>query len=256
MTRRARQAARRGRDELRLQVARLRRRTVTPPVGRVRFGDLRRTTPIAREFGYQRGGPVDRYYIEGFLAEHRRDIAGRVLEIGDDAYTRRFGGTGVTHSDVLHVDPSAPGVTILGTLEDDAVLPDGVFDCIILTQTLHLIYDFEAALRNIRRSLVPGGVLLMTVPFISQMDDGQWGSSWQYSFTDLAVRRMGDECFAGCAITVRSHGNVLTAVAFLHGLGVGELTRAELDEHHVEHSLVHTVRVETPLDRRDEQEAS
>ncbi len=243
---RVRAAARRCRDELRLQVGRLRRRPVTPPVGRVRFGDLRRTTPIAREFGYQRGGPVDRYYIEGFLGEHRGDIVGRVLEIGDDAYTRRFGGTAVTQIDVLHVDPTAPGVTIVGALEDDALLPDTAFDCIILTQTLHLIFDFEAALRNVRRSLVPGGVLLMTVPFISPMDDGQWGSSWHYSFTHHAVRRMCDDCFAGCSTTLRSHGNVLTALAFLHGLGVGELTRAELDEHHAEHSLVHTLRVEAP----------
>ena len=157
-------------------------------MGRVRFGDLRRTTPIAREFGYQRGGPVDRYYIEGFLDEHRGDIAGRVLEIGDDGYTRRFGGARVTRADVLHVEPAAPGVTFVGALEDEALLPDDVFDCIILTQTLHLIFDFEAALRNVRRALVPGGVLLMTVPFISQMDDGQWGSSWHYSFTHHAVR--------------------------------------------------------------------
>jgi SAM-dependent methyltransferase len=251
---RVRQAARRCRNELRLQIARLRGRPVTPPVGRVRFGDLRRTTPIAREFGYQRGGPVDRYYIEGFLDEHRGDIAGRVLEIGDDAYIRRFGGARVTKVDVLHVDPAAPGVTFVGGLEDDALLPDAAFDCIILTQTLQFIFDFQAALRNIRRSLAPGGVLLMTVPFISQMDDDQW--AWHYSFTHHAVRRMCDDCFPGCTTELRSHGNVLTAVAFLHGLGVGELTRAELDEHHAEHSLVHTARVETPTAPPHGREAS
>ena len=51
----------------RLQAAR-RHYPYTPPVTWVRFGDLRRTEPISREYGYDRGVPVDRYYIERFLA--------------------------------------------------------------------------------------------------------------------------------------------------------------------------------------------
>ena len=66
----------------------------SPPLGRVRFGDLRRVDPIDGYFGYGRGLPIDRYYIEGFLARHAGDVHGRVLEIGDNTYTRRFGGTG------------------------------------------------------------------------------------------------------------------------------------------------------------------
>src|SRR6185312_2075371 len=81
---------------LRVSLLRLAGQPVTPPSGRVRFGDLRRTTPIASDFGYARGGPVDRYYIEGFLARHADDIRGRVLEVGDASYTHRFGGSRVT----------------------------------------------------------------------------------------------------------------------------------------------------------------
>ena len=72
-----------------------------PAVGRVRFGDLHRLTPISQCFGFDRGLPVDRYYIERFLARHASEIVGRVLEIGDDTYTRRFGGSRVSRSDVL-----------------------------------------------------------------------------------------------------------------------------------------------------------
>ena len=93
---------------VRQAVLRLAGRTVTPPPGHVRFGDLRRTTPISPDFGYARGGPVDRYYIEGFLDRHAADIHGRVLEIGDASYTHRFGGSRVTQADVLHIDPDAP----------------------------------------------------------------------------------------------------------------------------------------------------
>ena len=63
-----------------------------PMVGHVRFGSLRRLKPISRLFGFDRGQPIDRYYIETFLQKNRSDIGGRVLEIGDPGYTLKFGG--------------------------------------------------------------------------------------------------------------------------------------------------------------------
>jgi hypothetical protein len=75
----------------------------TPPVGRVRFGDLARRTPINCDWGFDRGRPVSRYYIERFLGSHAGDIRGRVAEFGDDSYTRRFGGDGVATRDVINV---------------------------------------------------------------------------------------------------------------------------------------------------------
>src|SRR3954462_14787404 len=99
---------------VRQAVLRLAGRQVTPAPGHVRFGDLRRTTPIASDFGYGRGGPVDRYYIESFLEQHRRDVRGRVLEVGDASYTHRFGSPSVARVDVLHVDPEAGGADFVG----------------------------------------------------------------------------------------------------------------------------------------------
>ena len=45
------------------------------------LGDLRRTEPISRTWGADRGRPVDRYYIDSSLEAHRADIRGHVLEI-------------------------------------------------------------------------------------------------------------------------------------------------------------------------------
>ena len=73
-------------------LARWRHRNDSPPVGRVKLADLRRTTPISRKFGFDRGLPIDRYYIERFLERHASDIHGRVLEIAFNMYTLRFGG--------------------------------------------------------------------------------------------------------------------------------------------------------------------
>src|SRR5690606_36209613 len=128
-------------------------------------------------------------YIENFLERHREDIKGRVLEIGDDAYCRRFGG-GITRQDVLHVSSENEEATIIGDLSHPGVLPDSSFDCMVLTQTLHLIYDMPAAVRHIHRALKPGGVALVTVPGTTQVDRGEWGSSWYWSLPLLSLQRL------------------------------------------------------------------
>ena len=150
-----------------------------------------------------------------------------MLEIGDDTYTRRFGGAHVTRADVLHVEPVA-GATFVGDLAGANDLPAGTFDCVILTQTLHLIYDVRAALATVHRILKPGGRLLATVPGISQIARDQWGAAWCWSFTTLSLRRLLAEAFPAGEVVVEAHGNVLAATSFLQGLAAGELTVAEL----------------------------
>lgn len=196
--------------------------------GRIAFGDLRRTTPFSRVFGFDRGAPVDRHYIEGFLAAHASDIRGRVLEVKDAAYTRRFGGGRVTMSDVLDIDASNRDATIIDDLTSGEELPSNSFDCVLLTQTLHLIFDAEAAVRTIQRVLKPGGVLLLTVPGITQIPRAEAGS-WYWSFSEIAVATLVRRAFAADEVEVRSYGNVLAATAFLYGLAAEELRVEELD---------------------------
>jgi SAM-dependent methyltransferase len=195
----------------------------------VRFGSLRRLTPISRAFGFDRGLPIDRYYIERFLSVHGGDIRGDVLEIGDDAYTRRFGGDRVTKRDVLHVAEGNPQATIVGDLTCAVHIPPDSFDCVILTQTLHLIYDVRKALKTLYRILKPGGVLLATFPGISQIDHDRWGESWCWAFTHVSARRLFEETFSTANVCVEVSGNVLAAIAFLHGLAAEELRQEELD---------------------------
>ena len=212
-----------------------------PPVGWVRFGSLRRVTPISRSWGFDRGRPIDRYYIENFLAQHADDIRGRVLEIGDATYTLRFGDR-VTRSDVLHVTAGNPHATIVGDLTKAEHIPSDTFDCIILTQTLHLIYDVRAAIATLHRILKPGGVLLATVPGISQIDRYEWRDSWYWAFTTLSTRRMLEESFGDGGVDVEAFGNVLTAAAFLYGLATEELERNELDYWDAPYPLLITAR--------------
>src|SRR5207247_7135457 len=140
---------------------------------------------VAREFGYPRGEPIDRYFIGKFLAKNSDAIHGRVLEIGDRDYTLRFGGDKVTQSDVLHVVAGNPQATIVGNLETGEAIPEAAFDCIILTQTLQFIYRFQDALQTTFRALKPGGILLATFPIISQLSlydiDQGWFDYWRFT---------------------------------------------------------------------------
>jgi SAM-dependent methyltransferase len=198
------------------------------PPGRVQFGDLSRTAPVDPDFGYGRGTPVDRYYIESFLERNKLAIAGRVLEVGDDAYSRRFGAERVERQDILHVSSNNPRATIVGDLSRVGVLPRESFDCIVLTQTLHLIYDMRAAIAQLYLALRPQGVLLLTVPGISQIDRGDWSKTWYWALTVASVTRLLTEQFGPAEVFVESHGNVFAAVAFLEGVALEETPREKL----------------------------
>lgn len=180
--------------------------------------------PVSRTFGLDRGSPVDRRYIEHFLTNHATDIRGRVLEIGDAVYTRRYGGNRVSHSDVLHAEPGNPAATIIGSLTDPATVPKGAFDCIILTQTLHCILDMRTALQTARDALAPGGALLFTVPNItpiSRYDMDRWGDFWR--FTSKAVMETVRSMFPEDDLEVVRYGNAAAATAFLNGVAAEEL---------------------------------
>jgi len=212
------------------------------PVGYVRFGSLRRRAPISRHFGYDRGMPIDRFYVERFLERQEADVRGRVLEFGDNEYTRRFGGERVTRSDVLHPTADNPHATIVGDLADPESLPEGEFDCIVCTQTLHLIYDIHAAVRALRRMLRPGGVVLATFPGLSPISDVEWRRNWYWSFTEYSAQRIFGDAFGTDAVRIAIHGNVLTTTAFMHGLSAGELRPDELEFHDPDYQMLITVR--------------
>lgn len=204
---------------------------------------LRRIHPLRRDFGWQAGQPINRYYTEQhFLAEYQGDIRGRVLEIADNRYTRQFGGDRVTASDVLGF-PGCSDVTIQADLTQADHLPSTIFDCAILTFTLHVIFDVRAALLTLQRILKPGGVVLIVVPGISQVsryDMDHWGDYWR--FTSLSIKLLVEEVFQPADVTVRTYGNVLSAMASLQGLLSTELSRKELDHWDRDYELVIGVR--------------
>lgn len=186
---------------------------------RARWGNLDRTDPFSI-YGFDRGVPVDRVYIEAFLSRHADTVRGDVLEVKDDAYARRFGGERV----LAHV-LELPGVdngraTLFADLGEPGSLPTDAFDCVVLTQTLQLVDDTSAALTNVWRSLRPGATALITVPTVSvwvERIHDRW--RWTPAGLDVELRR----ALPGADIEVVGYGNLPATIAFLHGLGAREV---------------------------------
>jgi SAM-dependent methyltransferase len=201
-----------------------------PKVGQIDFGDFRRVEPFTRSFGYDRGQPIDRYYIEKFLSKYAADIAGHVVEIGDDRYTRQFGGGKVTVSDVLDQEHPDSSPTIIADLTNADHLQSNTFDCIIIVQTLQFIYKIQDAVNTLHRVLKPRGVVLASIPSLSPIcryDMDRWGDYWR--FTSAAVKQLFADAFGADNVQVQAHGNVLVSLAFLYGMASEELTNEELD---------------------------
>jgi hypothetical protein len=235
----------------RLLLANLKRRFITPVKNCVSFlhqkiikpdwYNLRSIKPIARKFGFYRGQPIDRYYIEQFLENSQLFINGRILEVADDGYSRKF-GRHIQSIHILHVNSKNPKATIIGDLSKLETLPKDFFDCFICTQTLQFIYDVSKAIRGIYQMLKKDGVVLATVPGIAQIsrdDNKRWGDYWR--FTELSLFKSFSAVFDKENVEVESYGNVLSSIAFLEGLCVTELTTQELDYKDPDYQMLLTV---------------
>jgi SAM-dependent methyltransferase len=208
------------------------RRAVT----RARFGDLRRTEPIS-PWGFGRGVPVDRWYIERYLAERAHLVKGHALEFKEDLYASRFGAADV---DVLDLSPDNPDATVVGDVCDASTLPSEVFDVAVVTQTLQFVSRPLDAVRNLLDALKPDGSLLLTVPTLSRIDD-----SWdRWRWTPWGLRDLLAEAASpGMDVECTGLGNGLAARAFLFGLGSADLDEAVLSRHDADYPMIVGARV-------------
>jgi glycosyltransferase involved in cell wall biosynthesis/peptidoglycan/xylan/chitin deacetylase (PgdA/CDA1 family)/SAM-dependent methyltransferase len=192
------------------------------------WGELRRLEPVSATWGTDRGLPVDRYYIARFLERCREDIRGHVLEVKEDTYSRAYGSS-VDALDIVDIAADNPSANVVADLGQVGSLPPGRYDCFVLTQTIHFIYDVREVLQNAFRALKPGGVLLATLPCVSRVDyeAGLEGDFWR--FTPASARRLFEEVFGRGNVEVEADGNVLACCGFLLGLAAEEFRTEELD---------------------------
>ena len=208
------------------------------------FGDIG-SHPCTDDWGFSRGYPIDRYYVENFIKAHSADITGVALEVGDNCYTTRYGDGRVTESQILDLAKYNEKITLVADLTEGNGIPDNFFDCVILTQVLELIKDVQKAINTVHRILKPGGVALITVPGISQISsEPEEARHWNWSFYPNALRFL--LCNAGFKdenIKVESWGNLKTAVGFLAGLSQADLTAEDFLLEDNRYPLIVTARI-------------
>jgi SAM-dependent methyltransferase len=209
------------------------------------WGNLRRQRPFSDYWGFDRGLPVDRFYIETFLSRHAEAVQGRVLEVRDRTYTQLFGGASVTRTDVVDIDPANAEATIVADLTVRDSLSDQRFDCIIVTQTLQYVDDPAAAIANLWTVLAPGGTMLLTVPSLQRIDpDAPDVDRWR--FTPNGLDDLVRSEAAGADFEIVGYGNLLASTAFLMGLSAEELRPSELEHNDPDFPLVACARVRRP----------
>ena len=194
--------------------------------------------PASRLFGSERGKPIDRYYIEKFLEEHKEYNKGDILEIADATYSMTYGEDRIRQTYILHVEGWGEN-TIKGNLETGEGIEGERFDTAIITQTLMFIYDIQSAAQNIYRMLKPSGTALVTVAGISQIsryDADNWGS--YYSFHVDLVKKLFEPLFGKDHVEIISYGNVKTAVSLLYGLCCEDLAESDFEMNDLDYPLI------------------
>ena len=212
---------------------------------RPRWGNLRSLRPFSDDFGWERGLPVDRVYIEGFLSQHADAIRGTCLEVLDDAFTRLHGAGAVTQIDVCDIDPTNLHANVIADLGEPGSLPLQRYDCVVLTQTAHLVPAATECLRNAYAALAPGGVLLLTVSTVSPHHPERDGDVWRLTPTGLA-HLLEAALPAAAERTVEGYGNLVTATALLHGVVAAELKPREVAHHDPRYPVIAAARVRRP----------
>jgi SAM-dependent methyltransferase len=203
-----------------------------------RWGNLRRTTPFSEVFGFDRGTPIDRYYLDKFLDANRHHITGDVLEIQLPTYTERF-GVGVRVAHTLDIRRDSQPTYVCDLAKSGDVVPTGRYDCFLLPNTAQHVPDLEPALHHALRVVRPGGVILASAAgFLPLISDG--ADYWRLTVDGWKL--LASRVWPECQTDVQSHGNCLAAIASMHGLAAEELTTRELDVSDRRYPVLITVR--------------
>ena len=184
--------------------------------------------PIGASMGFARGLPIDRFYITRFLQHNIPSVTSRVLEFGDDAFSKSLLPPDSV-VDVAIYRENAPAVfqgnhLYLDLTTSQDLSPKHTYDLIICTQVLMCLPDPTQALSNLHSLLKPNGLLIGSISSscapISLHDYSRWGYYWtgtdQYLQHLLSLSPLAPE-------QIKSFGSYYSARAFLDGLCTDDL---------------------------------
>ncbi|MGE0446378.1 MAG: methyltransferase domain-containing protein [Vicinamibacterales bacterium] len=209
-----------------------------------RWGNLRRTRPLSDSFGFDRGTPLDRYYLHRFFERERAAITGRVLEIQSPGHALRFGHD-LAAADSIDIDPRYAPTYLCDLAQSQEVVPDNSYDCFLLPNTLCHLERVDECLRQALRIVRPGGVILASAAaFVPLTADAR--DYWHLSADGW--RAVAGRAWGGHEVRVEQHGNCLAAVAAMLGLAHEELDPEELNVHDPRYPVLVTLRCRKEAD--------
>lgn len=187
--------------------------------------------PVHEDWGYRRGTPIGRVYIDDFLDMERNYIVGDVMEVSETTYSEKFSNPkNVKSITAIHVDD------VYGcrkaNLETFEGLREKEFDTMIITQTLAYIYNLNAVAKNIHKALKNGGYAFITVSDIGHMGRVElenYGAYW--GFHKDGCKKLFSNVFGEENVNVYTYGNAKTAICQLYGLCAEDLDDETLRFH-------------------------
>ena len=194
-------------------------------LGIPRWGNLRRLQPFSMKFGWDRGSPIDRYYVDRFFERHRSYITGDVLEIDRSIYTRRYGHD-LRIIQAFDIDPDCEDTLRCDLAHSENVLSTEAYDCLLMPCSLSFLRELEPSLRNALRVLKPGGVILANAAGLLRIDKVSL-DLWRFS--PAGWQELLSRIWPACEIVVEGEGNCLSVIAANLGISQEELTAEELD---------------------------
>lgn len=183
---------------------------------------LNSVEPVSRLFGFDRGTPIDRYYMDKFLTENAIAMPNpqNTFEVGESIYSEKFYEN--ANHEILMFDKGMD-------LTKPETVRQNYYDVFICTQVFNFIYDVKAAIRGAFSLLRDGGVMLCTVAGnisqVSRSDMENYGHFW--GFTYLGIQRLVEETFGEQNVKVCPYGNAMAATAFIQGVAVEDLEEKE-----------------------------
>ncbi len=215
-------------------------------MNRPRWGNLRRLQPFSSSFGFDRGTPIDRYYMAQFFSTHVETFRGVAGEVVGSSYLEEFGGSRIEEISIIDNNPGSQHATMIADLGVAGSLPPAHFDLLVVTQVLQYVERPEQVIRFCMEALRPGGSLLLAVPALTAHDRREPPEGDYWRFWPAGLLHVLQRAAPAARHVVTGYGNLVAAIAFLHGLSAEELEPVELDHHDPLYPIVVCARLDKP----------
>tara|TARA_Y100000385_G_scaffold274995_1_gene318802 strand:+ start:293 stop:985 length:693 start_codon:yes stop_codon:yes gene_type:complete len=207
--------------------------------------DLNNNDFISNDFGFGRGTPIDRYYLEIFLKTNQKYFIGESLEFGSDFYLKKYNNR-IKSFDVFtsFLDKKNSKNIIKGDLSLIEDLPKEKYDFIVCTNVLNFIYEIDSAIKGLHKMLKKNGICLISLAgfstHVSRYDMDKWGDYWRLSKkTAIKIFKKNNFEIEEC----NSYGNVYLASAQMKGFCVEDIDNEMLKNVDNDYQMLITLRI-------------